>query len=106
MKEVNLTEGAIFRKLIGFSLPMIAGNLLQQIYNLVDTLIVGKCIGPDALASVGSAYTLMIFITSIIIGLCMGSGAFFQMTMGLRMKENCGKTSGFLSGLFWGFRWE
>ena len=55
MKEVNLTEGSIFRKLIGFSIPMIAGNLLQQIYNLVDTLIVGKCIGPDALASVGSS---------------------------------------------------
>lgn len=41
---------------------MIAGNLLQQIYNLVDALIVGKCLGADALASVGSSYTLMIFI--------------------------------------------
>ena len=82
MKEVNLTEGSIFQKLIRFSLPMIAGNLLQQIYNLVDTLIVGKCIGADALASVGSAYTLMIFITSIIIGLCMGSGAFFSADYG------------------------
>ena len=61
---------------------MIAGNLLQQVYNLVDTLIVGKCIGADALASVGSAYTLMIFITSIIIGLCMGSGAFFSADYG------------------------
>lgn len=82
MKEVNLTEGSIFQKLIRFSLPMIAGNLLQQVYNLVDTLIVGKCIGADALASVGSAYTLMIFITSIIIGLCMGSGAFFSADYG------------------------
>lgn len=82
MKEVNLAEGPIFRKLIQFSLPMIAGNLLQQVYNLVDTLIVGKCIGADALAAVGSAYTLMIFITSIIIGLCMGSGAFFSADYG------------------------
>lgn len=82
MKEVNLTEGAIFRKLIRFSLPMIAGNLLQQIYNLADALVVGKCIGADALAAVGSAYTLMIFITSIIIGLCMGSGAFFSSDYG------------------------
>lgn len=82
MKEVNLTEGSIFQKLIRFSMPMIAGNLLQQIYNLVDTLIVGKCIGADALASVGSAYILMIFITSIIIGLCMGSGAFFSVDYG------------------------
>lgn len=82
MREVNLTEGSIFQKLIRFSLPMIAGNLLQQVYNLVDTLIVGKCIGADALASVGSAYTLMVFITSIIIGLCMGSGAFFSSDYG------------------------
>ncbi|MDD6175996.1 MAG: MATE family efflux transporter [Firmicutes bacterium] len=82
MKTLNLTEGSIFQKLIFFSLPMIAGNLLQQVYNLADTLIVGRYIGPDALASVGSAYTLMIFITSIIIGLCMGSGAFFSADHG------------------------
>ena len=82
MKETDLTQGKIFHKLIKFSLPMIAGNLLQQIYNLVDTLIVGRCLGADALAAVGSAYTLMIFITSIIIGLCMGSGAFFSEDYG------------------------
>lgn len=92
MKEINLTEGSIFQKLIRFSLPMIAGNLLQQVYNLVDTLIVGRCIGADALAAVGSAYTLMIFITSIIIGLCMGSGAFFSADFGsgeeVRLRED------------------
>lgn len=82
MKDVNLTDGPIFQKLIRFSLPMIAGNLLQQVYNLVDTQVVGKCIGPDALASVGSAYTLMVFITSVIIGLCMGSGAIFSVDFG------------------------
>ncbi len=82
MKEINLTDGSIFQKLIRFSLPMIAGNLLQQVYNLADTLIVGKFLGADALAAVGSAYTLMIFITSIIIGLCMGSGAFFSADYG------------------------
>ena len=53
---------------------------MQQVYNLVDTLIVGKCIGSDALAAVGSAYTLMTFLTSILIGLCMGSGAFSPRT--------------------------
>lgn len=82
MKTINLTNGPIFKKLISFSLPMIAGNLLQQVYNLADTLIVGRCISADALASVGSAYTLMIFITSVIIGLCMGSGAFFSEDYG------------------------
>ena len=61
---------------------MIAGNLLQQVYNLTDALIVGKCIGSDALAAVGSAYTLMVFLTSVIIGLCMGSGALFSADLG------------------------
>lgn len=82
MIERSLTDGSIFKKLILFALPMIAGNLLQQVYNLVDTFIVGKFIGVDALAAVGACYTLMVFITSIIIGLCMGSGAFFSADFG------------------------
>ena len=92
MREMNLTEGHVFGRLIWFSLPMIAGNLLQQVYNLVDTLVVGRFIGPDALAAVGSSYTLMTFITSVIIGLCMGSGAFFSADYGagnrMRLKED------------------
>lgn len=100
MRTLNLTEGSIFQKLIYFSLPMIAGNLLQQVYNLADTLIVGRYIGSDALASVGSAYTLMIFITSIIIGLCMGSGAFFSEDYGKKdegqLKEDIGHSFWFI----------
>lgn len=65
-----------------FAGPMILGNLLQQCYNIVDTLIVGKYLGAKALAAVGSAYTLMTFLTSIIIGLCMGSGAVFSLYFG------------------------
>ena len=82
MKERNLTEGPILQKMVMFSLPMIAGNLLQQFYNLADTLIVGRFIGSDALASVGSSYTLMTFLNSVIIGLCMGSGACFSEDYG------------------------
>ena len=50
-------------------------------YNLADTLIVGHFLGSDALAAVGSAYTLMTFLTSILLGLCMGSGAVFSMQL-------------------------
>ncbi len=82
MNEVSLTDGPIFKRLIWFSLPMILGNLLQQAYNLTDTLIVGRYIGSDALGAVGSVYTLMSFLTSVIIGLCMGSGAFFSADFG------------------------
>ena len=68
----SLIEGPVASRLILFSLPMIAGNMLQQVYSLVDTFIVGKYLGAGALAAVGSSYTLMVFTTSIIIGLCMG----------------------------------
>jgi Na+-driven multidrug efflux pump len=62
---------------------MMAGNLLQQIYNIADTMIVGRFVSSDALAAVGSAYTLMTFLTSLIIGLCMGSGALFSKAFGV-----------------------
>lgn len=68
----DLTKGPIARSLALFALPMIAGNLLQQLYNIADTLIVGRVLGSDALAAVGSAYTLMTFLTSIFLGLSMG----------------------------------
>lgn len=98
MKEIDLTKGTIFKKLILFALPMILGNLLQQIYNIVDTLIVGRFVGNDALASVGSAYSLMIFLTSIIIGLCMGSGAYFSEDYG---KKNFNDLKEDIWHLFW-----
>ncbi len=69
---------------MAFALPMIAGNILQQGYNIADTLIVGRWLGRDALAAVGSSYTLMTFLTSIILGLCMGSGIAFSISFGER----------------------
>ena len=77
MQESKLLSGSITKSLLIFALPMIAGNLLQQCYNIADTIIVGRFLGADALAAVGSSYTLMTFLTSIILGLCMGSGASF-----------------------------
>ena len=68
------------------------GNLLQQCYNIADTLIVGRFLGADALAAVGSAYTWMVFLTSIILGLCMGSSAFFSMQFGAGNTERLKKS--------------
>ena len=78
----DLTKGNISRSLLLFALPMMAGNLLQQFYNIADTLIVGRVLGRDALAAVGSAYTLMTFLTSIFLGLSLGSGALFSIYKG------------------------
>ncbi|MCI8798894.1 MATE family efflux transporter [Acetatifactor muris] len=82
----DLTQGNVTKNMLLFAGPMILGNLLQQFYNIADTLIVGRFLGPDALAAVGSAYTLMTFLTSILIGMCMGSGALFSYYFG--KKEN------------------
>ena len=78
----DLTQGNISLGLLKFALPMIAGNLLQQLYNIADTLIVGQALGRDALAAVGSAFTLMSFLTSIFLGLSMGAGALFSIYLG------------------------
>lgn len=85
--ERDLIQGKIGKSILLFSIPMILGNLLQQFYNIVDTYIVGKYIGSNALAAVGSSYTLMTFLTSIIIGLCMGSGILFSMYFGAKKYE-------------------
>lgn len=78
----DLTKGPVMRTMLLFALPMIVGNLLQQCYNVADTLIVGRFLGANALAAVGSAFTLMTFLTSILLGLCMGSGTVFSIHFG------------------------
>ncbi len=78
----DLTRGGITRTLLTFTLPMMASSLLQQCYNITDTLIVGQFVGPRALAAVGSAYTLMVFLTSIFSGLSMGCGTVFSQQFG------------------------
>lgn len=78
----DLSKGPVVKSMLLFAIPMILGDLLQQCYNIADTLIVGRCLGEKALAAVGSSFTLMTFITSIILGLCMGSSALFSIRFG------------------------
>ena len=92
----DLTKGNITKTMLLFALPMTAGNILQQFYNIADTLIVGKFLGAGALAAVGASYALMIFLTSILLGLCMGSGALFSIRYGEKNIEKL-KSSIFVS---------
>lgn len=78
----DILSGSTNKGLFLFALPMIFGNLLQQFYNIADSIIVGKFVNADALGAVGSAYSLITFLTSVIIGLCMGSGAVFSFYRG------------------------
>ena len=96
-QERDLTKGAIVKSLWLFALPLMLGNVLQQFYNLVDTWVVGRYLGKRALAAVGASYTLMTFLTSVVIGLCLGAGAFFAMAYGRREKET------FRNGIFMSF---
>lgn len=103
MKQRDLTQGSIAKNLMLFALPMMAGNLLQQCYNIADTLIVGRYLGANALAAVGSSYTLMTFLTSILLGMCMGSGAVFSIRFGekdnRRLKEGMLHSFGLIAGM-------
>lgn len=78
----ELTQGPVMKTMLRFAVPMILGDLLQQCYNIADTLIVGRFLGADALAAVGSSFSLMTFFTSILLGLAMGSGTVFSIRFG------------------------
>lgn len=82
MRGNDLTKGPVMSTMLRFAFPMILGDLLQQCYNIADSLIVGRFLGTNALAAVGSAFSLMTFLTSIILGLAMGSGTVFSMYFG------------------------
>lgn len=97
--HIDLTQGKIGKSLLLFSLPMIFGNMLQQLYNVADTLIVGKTIGATALAAVGSSYSLMVLLTSAILGLCIGSGVVFAQLYGAKRMDDL-KISMFNSFVF------
>ena len=86
-KERDLTSGNITSGLWAFAVPLMLGNVIQQFYNLADTWIVGRYIGNIGLAAVGSSYTLMTFLTYIIIGLCLGNSTFISMEYGKKNIE-------------------
>lgn len=93
--QKQLTQGPVMPTMLRFAVPMILGDLLQQCYNIADTLVVGRFIGTNALAAVGSAFTLMTFLTSILLGLAMGSGTVFSIKFG--QKDDTGLREGVLA---------
>ena len=94
-KTNELTRGPVMQTMLRFAVPMILGDLLQQCYNIADTLIVGRFLGEGALAAVGSAFSLMTFLTSILLGLAMGSGTVFSIRFG--QKDELGLKEGVLA---------
>lgn len=77
MKAIDMTSGSPTKKIMMFSIPILLGNIFQQIYSLSDTFVVGRFLGNEALAAVGSSTAIIVLINSIIIGLCMGASVLF-----------------------------
>ena len=77
-----MTEGSIVKSLLLFALPLIFGNLLQQMYNTADSIIVGKFVGEEALAAVGTSNPLMTLAILFINGMCLGAGILVSTAFG------------------------
>ena len=88
----DMTRGNPAKTLIAFTFPMLIGNLFQQLYNIVDSVVVGRYVGKNALAAVGSSFMLMNFFSFVIIGLCMGAAVVYSYYFGEKNYSNLRKT--------------
>lgn len=80
----NLTEGPVLQKLLMFALPTIAGNLCMQLYNVVDSIIVGNYVGTDALAAVGASFPFMTLFNALFMGVSMGAQIVISQSFGAK----------------------
>ena len=80
----DMTEGRIIPQLTGFTIPLVLGNLFQLTYNAADSVIVGKFVGDDALAAVGTAGPIMNMVILFISGMCMGAGILMSTQYGAK----------------------
>lgn len=90
--EIDMTTGEPYKLLISFSLPLLVGNILQQLYNIADTIIVGQYVGKDALAAVGTSYPIIFLFNSLFMGLSMGAMIVISRFYGAKDKENLQNT--------------
>ena len=82
-----MTEGGIAKKIFFFSVPLILGNLLQQLYNTVDSIIVGNFLGSNALAAVGSSTSIICLLIAFSQGLAVGAGVIVSQYLGAKEKQ-------------------
>jgi MATE efflux family protein dinF len=94
----DMTQGKPLKLIIGFAVPMLIGNIFQQVYNVADTVIVGRFLGESALAGVGSTGTLTYFLLALVSGMCNGAGLVVAQCFGCGNKERLAKT---VTALVW-----
>lgn len=89
---MDMTKGKPMKLLIRFAIPMMIGNLFQQLYNLVDTAVVGRCISSDALAAVGTTGNVIFFLSTVIMGMCNGAGVTIAQYWGSKRYEDMNRS--------------
>ena len=88
MNETDLTQGGIFKALVKYAAPLALANILQAMYGLVDTIVAGRFIGPEALSGLTNATAVTTMLTQIIIGICMGGGILIGQYYGAKERQN------------------
>lgn len=90
----DLTEGPPWKRIVEFSIPMLIGNVAQQFYNTADSIIVGRYIGDNALAAVGSAGPILNLLLVLFVGIAVGAGIMVSQYFGAKDRENLSRTIG------------
>ena len=93
-QTVDMTEGDPLQKIVLFAIPMLLGNIAQQLYNTVDSIIVGRFVGDNALAAVGSAGPILNLMLVLFIGISIGVGIMVAQYFGARQREELSRTIG------------
>lgn len=92
--QVDMTEGKPWEKIVAFTIPMLIGNIAQQLYNTVDSIVVGRYVGDNALAAVGSASPMLNLLLVLFVGISMGASIMVSQYFGSRDRENLSRTIG------------
>ena len=90
----DLTEGPPWKRIVEFAIPMLIGNIAQQLYNTADSIIVGKSIGDNALAAVGSAAPILNLLLVLFVGIAVGAGIMVSQYFGAKDREKLSRTIG------------
>lgn len=93
-EPVDMTEGSPWKKIVLFAVPMLVGNIAQQLYNTVDSVVVGKYVGDNALAAVGSAGPILNLLIVLFVGISVGAGIMVSQYFGAREREKLSMTIG------------
>ena len=88
----NLTEGKEGKLILNFALPMLAGNVFQQMYNIVDSIIIGKVLGKEALAAVGANFPLIFALISFVVGIAIGATVIISQYFGAKQMDRVKRT--------------